>query len=151
MGEGKTRFARQGWGELPLGTFFDILSVHFHRHRPGKVFPSLPGETFLHRCGANRQPQLVGARLALRRAAGGNDLEAAVHLIGAVQNPEGETRSSVDIGDVEAGEQRPRIVLGDFRAFLSTATGYGTVGVKDGEPFVEVKSGVIPFEKIVYL
>lgn len=41
-------------------------------------------------------------------------------------------------------------IPGDFRAFLSTATGYGTVGVKDGEPFVEVKSGVIPFEKLVY-
>ena len=42
-------------------------------------------------------------------------------------------------------------VSGDFRAFLSTATGYGTVGVKDGKPFVEVKHGTIPFEKIVYV
>ncbi len=41
-------------------------------------------------------------------------------------------------------------VPGDFRVFLSTATGYGTVGVKDGEPFVEVKAGVILVEKIVY-
>ena len=30
-------------------------------------------------------------------------------------------------------------VPGDFRAFLCTATGYGTVGVRDGQPFVEVK------------
>ncbi len=44
---------------------------------------------------------------------------------------------------------RPSIP-GDFRAFLCTATGYGTVGVSDGEPFVEVKAGVIPFEKLVY-
>ena len=41
-------------------------------------------------------------------------------------------------------------ISGDFRAFLSTATGYGTVGVKDGKPFVEVKHGTIPFERIEY-
>jgi len=39
---------------------------------------------------------------------------------------------------------------GDFRAFLCTATGYGTVGVKDGEPFLEVRHGTIPYERIVY-
>jgi uncharacterized protein (DUF608 family) len=39
---------------------------------------------------------------------------------------------------------------GDFRSFLCTATGYGTVGVRGGEPFVEVVSGVIPYQKIVY-
>ena len=37
---------------------------------------------------------------------------------------------------------------GDFRCFLSTATGYGTVGVKDGKPFVEVKSGSIEVQSI---
>ena len=41
-------------------------------------------------------------------------------------------------------------VPGDVRAFLSTATGYGTVGVKDGEPFVEVYAGEIPYQKIAY-
>jgi len=44
---------------------------------------------------------------------------------------------------------RPSI-KGDFRSFLCTATGYGTVGVRDGEPFVEVKHGAIPCEKIIY-
>jgi hypothetical protein len=44
---------------------------------------------------------------------------------------------------------RPRMA-GDFRSFLSTATGYGTVGVADGQPFVEVKRGTIPFTKIVF-
>jgi hypothetical protein len=39
---------------------------------------------------------------------------------------------------------------GDFRAFLCTATGYGTVGVRDGEPFLEVAQGAIPYERIVY-
>jgi uncharacterized protein (DUF608 family) len=39
-------------------------------------------------------------------------------------------------------------VAGDFRAFLSTATGYGTVGRKDGKPFVEVKSGTIEVKSI---
>ena len=32
-------------------------------------------------------------------------------------------------------------VKGDFRAFLCTATGYGVVGVKDGDPFFDPKSG----------
>jgi hypothetical protein len=41
-------------------------------------------------------------------------------------------------------------VKGDFRCFLSTATGYGTVGVKDGKAFVEVKAGKIPFREIRY-
>ena len=40
-------------------------------------------------------------------------------------------------------------VPGDFRAFLSTAGGYGTVGVRDGQPFLEVKSGEIPLQRIV--
>ncbi|MBI4578072.1 MAG: twin-arginine translocation signal domain-containing protein [Planctomycetes bacterium] len=41
-------------------------------------------------------------------------------------------------------------VKGDFRAFLSTAAGYGTVGVKGGKPFLEVKSGKIEVVKIEY-
>jgi len=39
-------------------------------------------------------------------------------------------------------------VKGDFRCFLSTATGYGTVGVKHGQPFLEVKSGRIEVREI---
>jgi hypothetical protein len=39
---------------------------------------------------------------------------------------------------------------GDFRCFISTATGYGTVGVKNGEPFLEVVSGTIPCKEIIY-
>ena len=42
------------------------------------------------------------------------------------------------------------VIKGDFRCFLSTATGFGTVGVKNGQPFVEVVFGVIPFERIRY-
>ncbi len=41
-------------------------------------------------------------------------------------------------------------IKGDFRAFLSTATGYGTVGVKDGMPFVEVVSGEIPYKSVEF-
>ncbi len=41
-------------------------------------------------------------------------------------------------------------IKGDFRSFFCTASGYGTVGVRDGEPFVEVVQGSIPYEKIVY-
>jgi uncharacterized protein (DUF608 family) len=41
-------------------------------------------------------------------------------------------------------------IPGDFRAFLCTATGYGTVGVRDGEPFLEVRHGSIPYERFQY-
>lgn len=44
---------------------------------------------------------------------------------------------------------RPSIE-GDFRSFLCTATGYGTVGVRGGEPFVEVEQGTIPYRTIAY-
>jgi hypothetical protein len=37
---------------------------------------------------------------------------------------------------------RPQI-KGDFRAFLSTATGFGYAGIKNGKPFVEAVSGTI--------
>lgn len=37
---------------------------------------------------------------------------------------------------------------GDFRSFLSTATGYGTVGVADGKPFLHVVSGAIEVREI---
>ena len=43
----------------------------------------------------------------------------------------------------------PRI-KGDFRSFLSTATGFATVGVKNGEPFVEVRYGAIEVGKVEY-
>ncbi len=41
-------------------------------------------------------------------------------------------------------------VRGDFRAFLSTATGYGTVGVRDGQPFLDVRAGTIDCRRIEY-
>ncbi len=43
----------------------------------------------------------------------------------------------------------PRI-RGDFRAFLATATGYGTVGVKNSKPFLDVQSGRIDYLDIRY-
>ncbi len=39
-------------------------------------------------------------------------------------------------------------VGGDVRSFLATATGYGTAGVRDGEPFLEIVSGTIDVERI---
>jgi hypothetical protein len=39
---------------------------------------------------------------------------------------------------------------GDFRSFLSTATGYGTVGVRAGKPFLDVKSGAIDVQHFDY-
>ncbi len=37
----------------------------------------------------------------------------------------------------------------DFQCFISTATGYGLAGIKDGKPFCEVKSGYIEVNKFV--
>jgi uncharacterized protein (DUF608 family) len=39
-------------------------------------------------------------------------------------------------------------IHGDFRSFLSTATGFGTVGIKDGKPFLEVRHGEIEVKQI---
>lgn len=39
-------------------------------------------------------------------------------------------------------------VKGDFRSFFATATGYGTVGVKNGESFIDVKKGKIDIARI---
>jgi len=43
----------------------------------------------------------------------------------------------------------PRI-RGDFRAFFCAATGFGTIGVRDGQPFLEVAAGDLVPERIVY-
>jgi hypothetical protein len=40
---------------------------------------------------------------------------------------------------------------GDFKCFISTATGYGTVGVADGKPFLHVVSGKIEAKEIRYV
>jgi uncharacterized protein (DUF608 family) len=44
---------------------------------------------------------------------------------------------------------RPSI-KGDFTSFISTATGYGQAGVKNGKPFLEVAEGKIAVERIDY-
>jgi len=44
---------------------------------------------------------------------------------------------------------RPTIA-GDFRSFLSTASGFGTVGVRNGKPFLDVKSGTIEVRRVEY-
>ncbi len=43
----------------------------------------------------------------------------------------------------------PRI-KGDFKAFISTATGFGSVAIKNGKPFIDVKHGKIAVDKIEY-
>jgi hypothetical protein len=40
-------------------------------------------------------------------------------------------------------------VRGDFRAFICTSGGYGTVGVRRGKPFVKATSGTIPIRRII--
>ncbi len=42
-------------------------------------------------------------------------------------------------------------IKGDFRSFFCTATGYGTVGVKKGKPFLKVRHGTIAVERIDYV
>ena len=39
-------------------------------------------------------------------------------------------------------------IKGDFRCFISTATGYGQVGVKGGKPFLDVTAGIIEVKEI---
>ena len=39
---------------------------------------------------------------------------------------------------------------GDFRSFLCTAAGYGTAGLRNGEPFIEVREGSIEIKHIDY-
>ncbi len=41
-------------------------------------------------------------------------------------------------------------IKGDFRGFLSTATGYGTVGIKDGKPFYEPVAGRVEIREFRY-
>jgi len=41
-------------------------------------------------------------------------------------------------------------IKGDFRCFFSAATGYGTIGVKDGKPFFEPKSGKLQIKELKY-
>ena len=36
----------------------------------------------------------------------------------------------------------------DFRSFLATASGFGTVGLKEGRPFVEMKSGKLDVQRV---
>ena len=44
---------------------------------------------------------------------------------------------------------RPRIP-GDFRSFLSTAKGFGTAGIRNKKPFLEIACGNIPVHRIEY-
>jgi uncharacterized protein (DUF608 family) len=39
-------------------------------------------------------------------------------------------------------------IRGDFHSFFSTATGYGTVGVRKGKPFYEAKAGTLDLREI---
>jgi hypothetical protein len=39
-------------------------------------------------------------------------------------------------------------IAGDFRSFFAFEGGYGTVGMKDGKPFMEVRSGNIEIREI---
>jgi uncharacterized protein (DUF608 family) len=56
--------------------------------------------------------------------------------------------------DYDARTQSLRIapaVAGDVRALLVTETGYGTAGVRDGKPFLDVREGSIPVREMIYV
>ena len=40
-------------------------------------------------------------------------------------------------------------IKGDLRSFISTNTGFGTAGFKDGKPFIEVVDGEIEVKEII--
>ena len=42
-------------------------------------------------------------------------------------------------------------IKGDFQCFLSTATGYGTVGLRKGRPFYEPKAGTLDIREIKHV
>jgi hypothetical protein len=44
-----------------------------------------------------------------------------------------------------------RRAAGDFSVFLCTAGGYGLAGMRDGQPFLDVRSGSIPVDRIEVL
>lgn len=39
---------------------------------------------------------------------------------------------------------------GNSRCFLATATGYGTMGGRDGKPFLDVRPGVLPSRRLQF-
>lgn len=39
--------------------------------------------------------------------------------------------------------------VGDFKSFISTETGFGNVGLKDGEPYIDIVFGNIDIKKVV--
>jgi hypothetical protein len=39
--------------------------------------------------------------------------------------------------------------VGDFKSFISTETGFGNVGLKNGEPFVDIAYGNIDIKKVI--
>jgi uncharacterized protein (DUF608 family) len=41
-------------------------------------------------------------------------------------------------------------IKGDFKCFLATASGYGTVGVRNGKPFYDSRSGTLEIREIKY-
>ena len=42
-------------------------------------------------------------------------------------------------------------MLAEVQSFLATATGHGTAGVRDGEPYLEVREGEIEVAEIRYV
>jgi hypothetical protein len=69
-------------------------------------------------------------------------------MTGGCETPSTSTITGVRYDAVEKTLYVEPPVEGDFRCLLCTATGYGTAGLKYGEPFVEVKQGRIDVDRI---
>ena len=39
--------------------------------------------------------------------------------------------------------------IGDFKSFLSTKTGFGNVGLKNGKPFINITYGNLDIKKVI--
>lgn len=68
----------------------------------------------------------------------------AMSSYGLIQAFSGATYDAVD----KVLKLKPRI-KGDFKTFLCTATGYGTVGIRKGKPFIKVAKGHIEVKRMV--
>jgi hypothetical protein len=107
-----------------------------------------------------KRRQFLAGSLALGAAAA--PLSAQDQVVAA--DPAGQSSQAPEptrgFNDAYRGEHLEQIAfpLGGIAAGMfciegngATATGYGTVGIRNGEPFLQVTSGKIPYTRIHYI
>ncbi len=136
---------------------------------PKGGMPSLP-MFYSHEVWTGIEYQVAAHLIVMRRVEEGLDIvrTARARYDGRVRNPFNEyecgswyarAMSSYALLQALSGARYDAIdkvlylhpkITGDFKSFLCTASGFGTAGVRNGEPFLDVKSGSIPVERIDY-